>query len=87
MVFTQINSNTTAFETPEYDGNEAILMRFEEGQSVVLTFPSAVTIGNQSINLAQMSIDGGGTTTLSARTAQFTMNNDKEITLNYGIEP
>jgi len=86
MVFTQINSNTTAFETPEYEGDEAITMRFEEGQDVVLTFPSAVTLGSQSITLAQMDMSGGQTNT-SARTATFTMNNDKEITLDYGIEP
>ena len=86
MVFTQINSNTTPFETPEYDGNEAITMRFEEGQSVVLTFPSAVSIGSQSITLSQMDMSGGQTNP-SARTATFTMDNDKEITLDYGIEP
>ncbi len=86
IVYTQINSNTTAFETPQYDGSEAITMRFEEGQDVVLTFPSAVTIGSQSITLAQMDMSGGQTNT-SARTATFTMNTDKEITLDYGIEP
>ena len=61
-------------------------MRFEEGQSVVLTFPSAVTLGSQSITLAQMDMSGGQTNS-SARTATFTVNNDKEITLDYGIEP
>ena len=85
IVYTQINSNTTAFETPQYDGSEAITMRFEEGQDVVLTFPSAVNIGNQSISLSRVDMDGG-TTNSSARTATFNMNTDKEITIEYGLE-
>ena len=86
IAFTQINSNTTAFETPQYDGNETITMRFEEGQSVVLTFPSVVNIGSQSISLSRVDMDGGVTNS-SARTATFTMDNDKEITIDYGILP
>ena len=78
IAFTQINSNTTAFETPQYDGNETITMRFEEGQSVVLTFPSVVNIGSQSISLSRVDMDGG-TTILQEQT--FTMDNDKEITM------
>ena len=83
LPYTNINSNTSAFETPTYEGDEAIIMRFEEGQDVVLTFPSEV----EDITLAQMSIDGGGTVNTSARTATFTLNSDKEITLDYGLAP
>ena len=86
IAFTQINSNTTTFETPQYEGVEAITMRFEEGQDVVLTFPSVVNIGNQSISLSRVDMDGG-TTNSSARTATFNMNTDKEITIDYGIQP
>ena len=61
-------------------------MRFQEGQSVVLTFPSVVNIGSQAINLSRVDMDGG-TTNSSARTASFTMNNDKQITIEYGLQP
>jgi len=86
IAFTQINSNTTAFETPQYDGDNEIVMRFQEGQSVVLTFPSVVNIGSMAINLSRVDMDGG-TTNSSARTASFTMNNDKQITIEYGLQP
>ena len=86
IAFTQINSNTTAFETPQYDGDNEIVMRFQEGQSVVLTFPSVVNIGSMAINLSRVDMDGG-TTNSSARTASFTMNNDKQITIDYGLQP
>ena len=87
MSYTAISSNVSAFETPTYDGDEAILLRFEEGQNVTLTFPSVVNIGgSQSISLSRVDMDGG-TTNSSARTATFTMNGDKEIEIRYGIEP
>ena len=82
MAYTDINTNVSAFETPTYDGDEAILLRFEEGQNVTLTFPSEIA----NIDLSQINMSGGQTNA-SARTATFTMNGDKEIEIRYGIAP
>jgi len=82
MAYTDISSNVSAFETPTYDGNEAILLRFEEGQNVTLTFPPE--IANIDLSAIDMS---GGQGNASARTATFTMNGDKEIEIRYGIAP